>query len=231
MIRRKVRETQRDDHKLIVQNKPLSPLSEQFRMIVENIELMSIDDKLKSILITSADPSSGKSIISSNLAIAFAQKGKKTLLIDADLRKPTIHKYFRNGVSLGLMGLIKKESTMEGAIFESATPNLFILQAGIIPVNPATILASDRLKEVLAELDAEFDHIIVDTPPILAVADAQILAGMTDASVLVIRNDYTVTDRARKASERLEQSSKLFLGAIFNNQKQKQDHYYYQESE
>ncbi|MBC1561958.1 CpsD/CapB family tyrosine-protein kinase [Listeria booriae] len=231
MIRRKPKESQRDDQKLIVQNKPLSPLAEQFRMIVENIELMSIDKKIKSLLITSADPSSGKSIISSNLAVAFAQKGKKTLLIDADLRKPTIHKYFRNGVSLGLMGLMKKESTVEGAIFESDSPNLYILQAGIIPANPTSILASERLKEVFAELEELFDQIIVDTPPILAVADAQILSGMTDASVLVIRNDYTVTERARKASTRLEQSSKLFLGAVFNNQKQKQDHYYYQEKE
>ncbi|MBC2195104.1 CpsD/CapB family tyrosine-protein kinase [Listeria booriae] len=231
MIRRKPKESQRDDQKLIVQNKPLSPLAEQFRMIVENIELMSIDKKIKSLLITSADPSSGKSIISSNLAVAFAQKGKKTLLIDADLRKPTIHKYFRNEVSLGLMGLMKKESTIEGAIFESDSPNLYILQAGIIPANPTAILASERLKEVFAELEELFDHIIVDTPPILAVADAQILSGMTDASVLVIRNDYTVTERARKASTRLEQSSNLFLGAVFNNQKQKQDHYYYQEKE
>ncbi|AQY52570.1 hypothetical protein UE46_12830 [Listeria weihenstephanensis] len=230
-MRRKIKNAQRDDQKLVVQNKPLSSLAEQFRIIVENIELMSIDKKIKSLLITSADPSSGKSIISSNLAVAFAQKGKKTLLIDADLRKPTIHKYFRNGVSLGLMGLIKKESTVESAVFESDSPNLFILQAGIIPANPTTILASERLKEVFAELEAQFDHIIVDTPPILAVADAQILSGMTDASALVIRNDYTVTERAKKASTRLGQSSTLFLGAIFNNQKQKQDHYYYQEKE
>ncbi|MBC1567010.1 CpsD/CapB family tyrosine-protein kinase [Listeria booriae] len=229
MMRRKVKKVQRDDRKLIVQNKPLSPLSEQFRMLVENIELMSIDKKIKSLLVTSADPSSGKSLISSNLAIAFAQKGKKTLLVDADLRKPTIQKYFRNGVNLGLMGLIKKESDLHGAIFESESPNLYILQTGIIPINPASILASDRLKEIFAELEAAFDYIIVDTPPILAVADAQVLSGMTDASLLVIRNDYTVTERARKASQRLEQSSRLFLGAVFNNQKQKEDHYYYKE--
>lgn len=227
-MKRKLKQIEREDHKLIVQNKPLSPLSEQFRMVVENIELMGIDQGIKSIMITSADPSSGKSLISSNLAIAFAQKGKKTLLIDVDLRKPTIHKYFRNGISLGLMGLIKKDVTLENAIVESDTPNLSILQAGIIPLNPATIMASERLKIVLAELEMHFDHIIMDTPPILAVADAQVLAGIADASVLVIRNDYTVTERARKASRRLEQSSKLFLGVIFNNQKQKLDHYYYQ---
>ncbi|MBC1228721.1 CpsD/CapB family tyrosine-protein kinase [Listeria booriae] len=229
MKKRKSKQVQREDHKLIVQNRPLSPLSEQFRMIVENIELMSIDQGIKSIMITSADPSSGKSIISSNLAIAFAQKGKKTLLIDADLRKPTIHKYFRKNISLGLMGLIKKDTTFESAIIESDTANLSVLQAGLIPLNPATIIASERLKTILADLEEKFDHIIMDTPPILAVADAQILSGITDASVLVIRNDYTVTERARKASSRLEQSSKLFLGAIFNNQKQKLDHYYYQD--
>ncbi|WP_430534792.1 CpsD/CapB family tyrosine-protein kinase [Listeria rocourtiae] len=218
-----------DQRKLIVYNQPLSSLAEQFRILVENIELMGLDQKIHSILITSADPNSGKSLISSNLAIAFAQKGKKTLLLDADLRKPTIQNYFDASRSEGLMGVMRNNVTLDEAMIRTDMDGLDVLCVGLTPINPASILATKRFAEVLEELKGRYDQVILDTPPILTVADAQVLAPHVDASLLVIRNDYTVTDRAKKASDQLRSSSKQFLGAIFNNQKQKKEHYYYKE--
>lgn len=212
---------------LIAMTNPRSPISEQYRTIRTNIEFSQVDRDLRTLMVTSTGPSEGKSTTVANLATVFAQQGKQVLLIDADLRKPTMHYTFRLQNTTGLTNVLTRQLELKEAIFKSQIPNLFLLPSGPIPPNPAELLGSKRLKELLVELKEEFDVVLFDTPPVLAVTDAQILSNQCDGTILVVSSGATENDSALKAKELLEKANANLIGVVLNNKKIKEANYYY----
>lgn len=221
------KKTDLERNKLIVKINPRNVISEEFRVIRTNIELSGIDHQNKAIIITSPDPNSGKSVITSNLGVAYAQQGKSTLIIDCDLRKPSIQKYFPQLKSSGLTDLLTERITLEEAIVETEIDNLSILPAGFIPANPSELLGSNKMKELYKTLYTKYDQIIIDSPPVLPVADAQIISSYVDGALLVIRSGFTTKNHVLKAYNTLKQVNANVIGTILNDQKSKKGTYYY----
>ena len=214
---------------LIAKLNPKSPISEQYRTLRTNIQFSGVDKKIKSLLITSSEAGAGKSMTAANLAIVYAQQGLKTLLIDADLRKPTVHYTFRldnlNGLSNALI---------EGASFETIAQaneieNLDVIPSGPVPPNPSELLSSNQFKKILAEAYEKYDMIIVDSPPMLAVTDAQILATLVDGTVIVARSGMTEIDELKEAVGLIKNVQGNLLGTVLNDVDKDTagDYYYY----
>lgn len=215
--------------RLLAHNSPKDPVAEQYRTIRTNIQFSDADQDIKSIVLTSTGPGEGKSTTASNLATVYAQQGLRVLLIDADLRKPTAHYTFRLENHVGLTNVLTKQSTLGQAVQTTEVPELFLLTSGPIPPNPAELLASNNMTELLKEMKEQFDMVIFDTPPVLAVADAQILANKVDGSILVVSSGKTDKEAAVKAKELLLKANAKVLGAVLNNRKMEEgsDYYYY----
>jgi capsular exopolysaccharide synthesis family protein len=212
---------------LISMKNPKSPITEQFRTIRTNIQFSSVDGEMRRIMVTSSGPAEGKSTTTNNLAIVFAQQGKRVLLVDADLRKPTAQYSFRLENHTGLSNVLTRQTTIDQAVRETEQENLFVLTSGPIPPNPAELLGSKKMDELLKELEEVFDLVIFDTPPVLAVTDAQILANKCDGVVLVTSSGKTENEAALKAKELLESAQGKLLGVVLNNKKAKDSQYYY----
>lgn len=213
--------------RLLAHNSPKDPVAEQYRTIRTNIQFSGAKEEIKSLVLTSSGSAEGKSTTAANLAIVYAQQGLKVLLIDGDLRKPTVHYTFRLENHTGLTNVLTKQSTLEQAVQDTEVPDLYVLTSGPIPPNPAELLASKQMDEILDEMKKQFDIVIFDTPPILAVADAQILANQVDASILIVSSVKTEKDAALKAKELLIQAKSKLLGAVLNNRKIEKGNYYY----
>ncbi|MFP7479740.1 CpsD/CapB family tyrosine-protein kinase [Terribacillus saccharophilus] len=212
---------------LITKQNPKSPISEQFRTLRTNIEFASVDEKIHSMLITSSGPSEGKSSVTANLAIVFAQQGKKVILIDADLRKPTTHYTFKMDNRTGLSTVLIGEKTLEEAAQQTDIPNLDLLTCGPIPPNPSELLGSNAMKRLLELAEETYDMVVIDTPPVLAVTDAQILANICDGSIIVVRSEQTEYDSILKAKELIEPAQAKLLGVVLNDVAQKHSNTYY----
>lgn len=213
---------------LITKLSPRSPVSEQYRTIRTNLQFAMVDKELESLIVTSSGPEEGKSMTTANLSVVYAQQGKKVLLIDADLRKPTVHYTFRLDNLQGLSSILVGESTFEDAISSTDVENLDVISCGPIPPNPSELLGSKRMQAVLEQAKTLYDVVIFDTPPVLAVTDAQILANIVDGSLLVIRSNQTEYDAAEKAKELLQSASGKLLGTVLNDRDKKaSNHYYY----
>ncbi|MGX1901375.1 CpsD/CapB family tyrosine-protein kinase [Thermolongibacillus altinsuensis] len=212
---------------LITKTDPKSPISEQYRTIRTNIQFSVVDRTLRSLMVTSSAPAEGKSTTVANLAVVFAQQGKKVLLVDADMRKPTVHYTFRQDNHVGLTNVLTKQATLQTAIKETDVENLYVLTSGPIPPNPAELLASQAMENLLAEAYEQFDLVLFDTPPVLAVTDAQILANQCDGTILVIHSGKTEIEAAQKAKELLLAAKGKLLGVVLNQKKQKESSYYY----
>ncbi|KKI93241.1 capsular biosynthesis protein [Bacillus sp. SA1-12] len=213
---------------LITMTNPKSPVSEQYRTIRTNIQYSTVDQKIKTLMVTSSNPMEGKSTTVANLAVVFAQQGKKVLVIDADMRKPTVHYTFRVENIVGLINVLSKEASIDQAIQSTENENLFVLSCGPIPPNPAELLESEAMNDLLDSVKEHFDFVIFDTPPILAVTDAQILANKCDGTVLVIHSGKTEIDLAQKAKDMLVDANGKYLGVVLNAKKQQLgQHYYY----
>ncbi len=212
---------------LISLTNPKSPIAEQFRTIRTNIQFSSVDEALQTIIVTSSGPGEGKSTNTANLAVVFAQQGKRVLLIDADLRKPTVHYTFRTENHVGLSNVLTRQLTLEEAISTTAQEKLWVLSSGPIPPNPSELLGSKNMQVLLEQAKEEYDVIVIDTPPVLAVTDAQILANLADGVVLVVSSGKTERDSAKKAKELLESAKAKILGVVLNNKKAEESHYYY----
>jgi protein-tyrosine kinase len=206
---------------------PRAPISEQYRTIRTNIQFSSVDESIKSLLITSSGPGEGKSTTVANLAIVFAQQGKRVLLIDADLRKPTVHYTFQLNNHIGLTNVLTKQSTIDASVNKTDIDNLFVMSSGPIPPNPAELLGSKAMDEFLEASLQQFDMVIFDTPPVLAVTDAQILANKCNGTILVVNSGKTEIEPAVKAKELLVSSNGKLLGVVLNNKKVKDSQYYY----
>jgi capsular exopolysaccharide synthesis family protein len=217
---------------LITEHSPKSPISERYRMLRTNIEFSTLDRQLQVIMITSSKPSEGKSTTSANVAVSFAQANKKVLLIDADLRKPSQHHIFGKSNRSGLTTALFKQQELSDIIQQSSIENLSILQAGPTPPNPSELLSSKQMAALLDTTRGMYDVIIIDTPPILSVTDAQIVATLSDGVVLVIDSGKVKKDVVLKAKASLEHVNAKLIGVVLNNINRKHSDsytYYYGE--
>ncbi len=201
---------------LITVRNPNSAQAEAYRTLRTNIQYSSIDKKAQVVCITSAGPGEGKSTVSSNLAIVMAESGKKTLLIDCDLRKPTVHKGFSVSNSTGLSDLLAGKAVFEKAVQESGIESLQVLTSGTKPPNPSELLASSKMKKFITALRTMYDFIIIDTPPVLLVTDAQLLSECSDGYLLVLASGQVDKEAAAKAQKLLEKVNAKILGAVLN---------------
>lgn len=205
-----------------------SPISEQYRTIRTNIQYAMVDRDLKTLVITSSGPSEGKSTTSANLAIVFANSGKRVLLVDADMRKPTVAKTFGLDNIRGLSTLLGSRETMLHQVVQSSgVDNLFLMTSGPKPPNPSELLDSRRMKELISELKQQYDLVIFDMPPVVAVTDAQIVASKTDGTILVVRENVSKRDSLLKAKSLLEMVDANILGVVYNGSKNISDQGYY----
>ncbi len=208
-------------------NNPRSATTESFRSIRTALEFTHINSELKTFLVTSASPSEGKTFISLNIAIAMVKAGKKVLLVDADLRRPRLHKVCGTALVPGLSNLLAKGETA-GVLRERALDlsNLTLIPAGDVPPNPAELLGSLRMKEFIETMNRKFDIVIVDTPPTVMFTDASILCKYISSAILVVRSFSTQRDYAKAAKESITQSRETKLGVVLNNADAPYDGYY-----
>ncbi|MGO9862128.1 MAG: GumC family protein [Terriglobales bacterium] len=215
----------------VTQIRPQSQMAESYRALRTSLLLSNLGAPPKVIMVTSARPQEGKTTTSINTAIVLAQKGVRVLLMDADLRRPSIHKTLGMGPRSGLSNVLTGSATVQQTITTSPIlPNLFIMPAGTPPPNPAELLASSNMRDLLAELRQQFDHIVIDTPPTLSVTDAVVLSPRADATILVIRCGRTTKQALRRARDVLMQVNAHVAGVLLNAvDLTSPDYYYYYE--
>jgi exopolysaccharide transport family protein len=216
---------------MVTQVRPQSQMAESYRALRTSLLLSNLGAPPKVIMITSARPQEGKTTTSINTAIVLAQKGVRVLLIDADLRRPSIHKTLGMGPRSGLSNVLTGSATLQQTVAASPIlPNLFIMPAGTPPPNPAELLASSNMGDLLEELREQFDHIVIDTPPTLSVTDAVVLSPRADATILVIRSGQTTKQALRRARDILTQVNAHVAGVLLNAvDLSSPDYYYYYE--
>ncbi len=196
---------------------PRSAAAEAFRTMRTNVEFTDIDVGLRSILVTSPSVGDGKSTVAANLALAFAQAGRRTVLVDADLRKPSIHQLFDLSNTFGLTNLIRSESiNLAQVIRKVDEPNLRVLTSGPLPPNPAELLGSNRMRTIIDALKADSDLVVFDTPPSAAVTDAAVLASLIDGTILVVAAGATRRQLAHNVDESLTRVGGRVIGVVFN---------------
>lgn len=218
---------------LEIRNNPKSVVSEQIRTLRTNILFTSSDVEITKILITSSEQGEGKSTVSSNLALAFAQAGYNTLLIDADLRRPTQHKLFEKLNVKGLSNVIAGQVNFEDAVNTEIEPYLDLLTSGPIPPNPSELLGSLAMENFIEKIDKKYDLVIFDAPPVLAVTDAQVIGNLVNGSLLVVNAKRTHRDKVIDSKNQLQKSSARVLGVVINELDKNEDgeyYYYYGEN-
>lgn len=205
---------------LITVMHPKSPISEQFRTLRTNINFMAIDHPIKTLALTSANASEGKSTVTDNLAIVWAQTGQKVLLVDADLRRSTLHRTFNLDNREGLTTILTSRAhtiDLNTIIQPSGIDNLSLLPSGPTPPNPAELLSSQRMKDFLKAARERYDMVIVDVPPMLVVTDTQVISRDLDAVVLVVKQGQTQKLGAKRAVELLKMAHANLLGYVMND--------------
>jgi capsular exopolysaccharide synthesis family protein len=215
------------DISFITERDKLSPISEAYRAIRTNLHFAGADKAIKTVVFTSAIPSEGKSTTGINLAIVMGQDHKRVLLIDADLRRPVLHRCF--GLeNRGLSNCFADNLSLKDVIQHDIAQNLDVVTSGPVPPNPAELLGSAKMQELLKEAEAEYDYVFLDMPPILVVTDAAVLGSQTDGVILVVGSGDISPDEGRQAKALLEKAHVNILGVILNKVPQKrQGNYYY----
>lgn len=209
---------------------PKSLTAEAYRTLRTNIRFAGIDKAVRQILFTSAGPGEGKSSVVANLAVSISQAGKSVLIIDADLRNPSQHKIFNLLNLTGLTTTLTEDVPVFDYIVNTPFAGLDILTSGPIPPNPAEILDSRRMKQILDEMAQAYEFVLIDSPPVIAVTDASILAQTADGVILVLAEREVKKEFALKAKEQLEKTGAKILGIILNKAKlqaKKHSLYYY----
>lgn len=205
-----------------------SPVSERYRTVRTNIQFASsADHQIKTLVVTSSGPSEGKSTTAANLAVVFAKSGQSVLLVDADMRKPTVHKTFQLANNIGVSNVLSTDMEIREAVQRSVVPNLYVMTSGPKAPNPSELLGATRMDQLIKELGEIYDFIIFDMPPIVAVTDAQIMASKADGTILVVRENVTQKDSLKKAKELLSMVNANVLGAVFNDSTDENDQGYY----
>jgi capsular exopolysaccharide synthesis family protein len=214
-------------YSLITMEQSKSPISEAFRTLRTNVQFTSVDTETKKIMVTSAGPREGKSSTVANLAVSMAQAGKSVLVIDADLRNPTQHKLFGLNNGQGLSVALVQDQDYQQYIRETAVPGVMVLTGGPIPPNPAELVGSNRMKRLIQELSTQYDVVLIDTPPIVAVTDAAIIAQEVDGVILVLASGEVNKEYAQRAKVLLDKVGAKILGAVLNKVDMKTSEYYY----
>jgi capsular exopolysaccharide synthesis family protein len=218
-----------DTRRLVVHDDPKAVSSEAFRTLRTNLQFASPDAKLETILITSSVPAEGKSTVCSNLAVSIVQTGKDVILVDCDLRKPTVHKAFGLNNAVGLTSVLTGQVAVEDALQKTHCEGLSVLTAGPLPPNPTELLQSNVMQEVLKKLKLMGDQVLLDAPPVLPVADSMILSTYVDGVVLVIASRQVPREIALRAKELLQNTNARLLGVVLNQVRYSSDgdQYYY----
>ncbi len=217
---------------LITVSNPRSPISEAYRTLRTNLEFSSLDKPIRSMVVTSAAPEEGKSTTLANLAVTIAQSGKKVILVDCDLRRPSLNRIFNTRSSAGFTDVMRDDALMsKPPLQETNVPNLRILTSGTLPPNPSELLASRRMSDVIAALQEQADVVLFDAPPVVAVTDAAVLASKVDAVLLVISAGKTKREHARKARALLDKVNARLIGTVLNNVKGESSLYQYYSNE
>jgi polysaccharide biosynthesis transport protein len=220
---------EKEDGRLLSQNRSSGSVLESYRVLRSNVQFATVGATVNSLLVTSTIPGEGKSITAANLAVAMAIDGRRVILVDADLRRPTVHVKFGTQQSPGLTNVLVGHTALEEALRETSIPNLQLLTAGPLPPNPAELLNSEPMQQLHQQLKELVDVVIFDSPPCLATADAQVMAASVDGVLYVIQFGETKKSGIRHAVELLQQAHANILGVIFNKIELStgQDHYYY----
>lgn len=201
---------------LVTYDDPTGMISEQFKTIRTNIQFSSAGKQLHSIMFTSSAPSEGKSTVSNNVAVTYADQGSKVILMDADLRRPTVHRTFNVSNRFGLSNYLAGSANINDIIQPTMLDNLFVICSGPIPPNPSELLTSSKMGDLLEELEKQSDLLIVDAPPVNTVTDAQLLGARVDGTVLVVPQGIAAKVGVRHAKQALEMVHANILGAIMN---------------
>jgi non-specific protein-tyrosine kinase len=212
---------------LITLRDPRAPAAEAYRTLRTNIQFSSLDKPLHTLLATSTAPNEGKTTTLANLAVTIAQAEQRVVLVDCDLRRPTLHTLFNLSNEAGLTSMILAQEDTPPPLQETGVPGLSLLASGPLPPRPADILGSRRMEAVIARLRADVDIVLFDTPPVIAVTDAAVLATKVDGVLLVFRAGTTSRDRARQARQLIEKVKANIVGVVLNNAQVEQGYGYY----
>ena len=213
----------------IVDKLPKSITAESYRSLRTNIQYSSIDKHVKTLVVTSSNAGEGKSTVAGNLAYTFFQGGKRVLIIDCDLRKPSLHRKFNVSNEVGLTDVLVGTSELN-KVMKKIDDNLYLLTTGTLPPNPAEIIGSNTMENFLEECKINFDYIILDTPPILPVTDSKLLAIKADATVLVVRSEISKLKHVSQAFKELGKVNANVIGTILNDVEVHSERLYYNNS-
>ncbi|RJO61499.1 MAG: polysaccharide biosynthesis tyrosine autokinase [Dehalococcoidia bacterium] len=211
---------------------PKSPVAESFRALRTNITFAALERPCRTLLVASVGPGDGKSTVTANLGVVTAQAGSRVLIIDCDLRKPVLHRYFEVDNHHGLTNLLAQDLELPDVVCSTGVENLWVLTSGPVPPNPSELLGSQKMKSLLGEIAGQYDRVLIEAPPVVAVTDAAVLAPVVDGVVLVVKSGSTRIDMARDAKAQLEKASARIIGVILNEVKMNGEdsrYYYYYE--
>ena len=201
---------------LVTITDPRSPAAEAYRTLRTNLSFYSLDRPIRTLVVTSPAAGEGKSTAVANLAVTMAQSGRRTILVDCDLRRPSLHELFGLAMAPGLTNLVLEE-VAEPPLQATSIDNLWLLSSGPTPPNPADLLGAGRMEQLLATLADRADIVLLDAPPVVAAADAAILGAKADGVLLVIQAGRTRRDQSERARELLEQAKVRILGVALTN--------------
>ena len=212
----------------VMKKAPKSISAEAYRSLRSNIEYSGFDEKYRVIAVTSAMPKEGKSTTSGNLALALSQNGHKVLLVDCDMRRPSLHKKFNITNAHGIAEVIVRKKEFN-EVAKRYDENLTILTAGKIPPNPSEMLASNAMSSFIKEAKENFDYIVLDTPPLQVVTDAQILSAKADGVLLVVKAEETKREAVSSSVDLIKKVNGKIIGTVLNAVENKKKQYYYYE--
>ena len=201
---------------LIAHNDLKNPETEAYRVIRTSIQFAQAGKELKTLAVTSCIPNEGKSMTAANLAVVLTQAGKSVLLLDCDMRNPTVHKNFGLSNKLGLSSCISMGTALSDAVQKTSIEGLYALTGGVIPPNPSELLGSEQMKNVLQRAKEQYDYVLIDTPPVMPVTDALIVSRFVDGMILVIASAEIKVEMARAVKNQLQHAGANILGVVLN---------------
>ena len=203
---------------LITLTDPRSPAAEAYRTLRSNLTFAALDNPIETLVVTSAAPGEGKSIVVANLAVMMAQGERRTILVDSDLHRPGLHEIFRVANDRGLTTMVVEETALDDPpLIDVGVDNLWLVPSGPLPPNPADILGSRKMEAAIAALKSRADAVLFDAPPVVAVTDAAVLGTKVDGVLLVVRAGHTRREHAQRAKELLERAHVRIVGAVLND--------------
>jgi capsular exopolysaccharide synthesis family protein len=206
-----------EEAQLIVRADPRSPVSEAYRTLGTNVQYMASRQRMRVFMVTSSTGGEGKSTTSANLAVVLAQSGRRVMLVSADLRKPRIHNFFGLRNDLGLANLLADGAVLSQAARDPGIPNLRVISAGFMPNDPAALLGGAHAARFVESLRETADFILIDSPPVLAVADASILAPIADGTIFVFDPERSSRSAMVQSRHQLENAGARIVGIVYNN--------------